>query len=132
MKPFLFIALMLLSNDVAYAEWILLTTDGKGNAVYTDPETVRRNGNLVNIWVLLDSHTVHETIEGVPFLSSRTLHQYDCRKGRFRFLGFSLFSDNMGSGQIIHSNREILDWEPVPQKGVARRLLKFVCQRNDY
>ena len=129
LKQFLLVGLILVSQGVAYAEWTLFTTDGKGNAVYTDPDTISRKGQLVRIWVLLDSNTVHETIDGVAFLSSRTLHQYDCEKARFRFLAFSLFSGSMGGGQLIHSNHNVLDWEPVPPKGVARRLLKTVCKK---
>jgi surface-adhesin protein E len=129
MKHFFLIGLLLLSNELAYAEWTLFTTDGKGNTIYTDPNTVRRKGSLVKIWVLIDSNSVRETIEGVSFLSSRTLHQYDCEKGRFRFLAFALFSGNMGSGQMVHSNTHVLEWEPVPQKGSALRLLKWVCKK---
>jgi Surface-adhesin protein E len=126
---FFLITLLVLSNGPAYAEWKLFTTDGKGNTVYTDPDTILRKGNLVKIWVLIDSNTVHETIEGVSFLSSRTLHQYDCEKGRFRFLAFALFSGNMGSGQMVHSNHHVLEWEPVPPKGAGPRLLKWVCKK---
>ena len=128
MRIFLVILLILLGNAFsAYADWVGFTEDGKGNTVYIDPDTIHRKGKLVKIWVLLDARTPHETIEGTPFLSSRTLHQYDCEKARFRFLAFLLFSGNMGSGQTVHANHTILDWEPVPAKGVARRVLERVC-----
>ena len=122
--------LLLLASESAYGEWTVFATDGKGNTVYIDRESVLRKGNTVKIWVLLDGATVHETVEGRPFLSSRTLHQYDCQKERFRFLGFALFSEHMGSGQLVESNQYALDWERVPPKGSARRLLDFVCNKN--
>jgi hypothetical protein len=127
---FLMALLLLLTSESAYAEWTFFATDGKGNTVYIDRQTVLRKGNTVKIWVLLDGTTVHETVEGRPFLSSRTLHQYDCQKERFRFLAFALFSQNMGSGQMVESNHYVLDWERVPVKGSARRLLDFVCNKT--
>jgi Surface-adhesin protein E len=129
MKGFLLITLLVLSIGPAYAEWTRFATDGKGNTIYIDPQTILRKGNLVKIWVLIDAKTPHETIEGVLFLSSRTLHQYDCGKERFRFLMFALFSGNMGSGQMVHSNLYLLEWESVPRKGTARRLLSMVCKK---
>jgi hypothetical protein len=129
MKRLVLITLFVLSTGSAHAEWTFFATDGKGNTVYIDRDTVSRKGSLVRIWVLLDAMTVHETLEGVPFLSSRTLHQYNCEKERFRFLTFSLFSGNMASGQMVHSDHYILDWEPVPPKGSARRLLNWVCKK---
>jgi hypothetical protein len=129
MKRFLLITLLTLGGGPAYGEWTFFTKDGKGNTVYIDRGTVLRKGKFVKIWVLLDSTTVRETVEGVPFLSSRTLHQYNCEKERFRFLAFTLFSGNMGSGQMVHAEHYVLEWEPVPSKGSARRLLSLVCKK---
>jgi hypothetical protein len=94
----LLLTVLVTSTGIAYAEWRFLTTDGKGNTVYFDPETVFRNGSLVRVSVLLDTMTARETLEGSSFLSSRSQHQYDCEKDRFRLLSFALFSGNMGSG----------------------------------
>jgi len=129
MKGFVLITLLVLSNGPAYAEWTRFAIDGKGNTIYIDPESILRNGNLVKLWVLMDAKTPNETIDGVSFLSSRTLHQYDCRNERFRFLLFILFSGNMGSGHVVHSYNYVLDWESVPPKGAARRLLNSVCKK---
>jgi len=124
-------ALLVLASESAYGDWSLFATDGKGNTVYIDRDTALRKGSIVKIWVLLDGRTVHETVEGKPFLSSRTLHQYDCQKERFRFLSYALFSENMGSGQVVESSHSMLEWERVPPKGSARRLLNFVCKKNE-
>jgi len=128
-KLFFVLTLLALDNGAAYAEWIFLTTDGKGNTVYFDPDTVVRKGAIGKISVLLDATNVQETLEGRAFRSSRTLHEYDCSKERFRFLAFALFSDNMGSGQSVSTNYTIFDWELVPRKGAVRRLLELVCHK---
>ena len=130
MRVFVVTLIIMLTHGSASAEWIGFSMDGKGNTVYIDQDSVARKGKLVKIWVMLDGAAVRETMDGVAFLSSRTLHQYDCEKERFRFLAFALFSGNMGSGQMVHANHTILDWEPVPPKGVARRLLERVCKKE--
>jgi surface-adhesin protein E len=104
--------------------------DGKGNTVYFDPETVSRSANFVKVWVLLDAITARETLEGSSFLSSRVLHQYDCGKKRFRFLAFALFSGKMGTGQLVATEHYPFEWERVPPKGSAHRLLELVCSTS--
>lgn len=125
----LVVTVLLLSEKPSYAEWVFVTTDGKGNTMYWDADSIRRKGNIANVWVLLDTSTVRETIEGVPFRSSRTLHQVDCGKERFRVVAFTLFSGNMGSGQLVASSQYMLGWERVRSEGSARRLLKLVCEK---
>lgn len=126
--PLLLIVLVL-SGTPSYAEWVFVTTDGKGNTMYLDADSIRRKGNIAKVWVLLDTSIARETMEGVPFRSSRTLHQVDCGKERFRVVAFTLFSGNMGSGQLVASSQYMLEWERVPSEGSARRLLKLVCEK---
>ncbi|HKY71897.1 MAG TPA: surface-adhesin E family protein [Nitrospira sp.] len=123
--------LLALANGIAHAEWKFLTTDGKGNTVYFDPETVSRSGSFAKVWVLLDAITAHETLEGSSFLSSRTLHQYDCAKKRFRFLAFALFSGKMGTGQLVATDHYLFGWERIPSKGSTHRLLELVCRTSE-
>ncbi len=55
MKRLLLITLLVLSNGSAYAEWLYV---GKGvesgMTTYADPDTIRREGNLVTLWQLTD------------------------------------------------------------------------------
>ena len=116
---------------MAHADWRFLTADRKGNTVYFDPETVARSGNFAKVWVLFDAITARETLEGSTFLSSRTLHQYECAKKRFRFLAFALFSGKMGTGQLVATDHYLFEWERVPSKGSAHRLLELVCSKSE-
>ncbi len=57
MKQLLLITLLVLSHGPAYAEWVVVENNyllpGK-QTVYVDPDTIRREGNLVTMWQLTD------------------------------------------------------------------------------
>ena len=70
-KGFLFlITLLLLSSSPAYAEWVLVSAAEHGMTVYADPDTIRRKGELVNMWSLYDFKT-EQYVRGVLLLSSK-------------------------------------------------------------
>ena len=57
MKPLLLIALLVLSSVPVYAEWMAVEKDYLSpglQTVYVDPDTIRRDGNLVTLWQLID------------------------------------------------------------------------------
>jgi hypothetical protein len=63
MKRLLLITLLLLSSGPVYAEWVLLNqNDQTGLTVYVDPDTIRRKGALVKMWILSDYKTVQTDV----------------------------------------------------------------------
>lgn len=73
-RPFLtlslaLITLLVLRSGPVYAEWVLTGSNGeKGMTVYVDPDTIRRKGNLVKMWVLSDYKTI-QSVAGDSFLT---------------------------------------------------------------
>jgi hypothetical protein len=55
----LLITLLVLNSSPAYAEWVWIsfTKSEGGYDVYADPDTIRRKGDLVKMWVLYDYKT---------------------------------------------------------------------------
>ncbi|WP_371263955.1 surface-adhesin E family protein [Nitrosomonas sp. Nm58] len=47
---------------------------------------------------------------GIEFLSSKYQKEYDYKQERARMLAFTLFSSNMGEGQVVSSNSDPDDW----------------------
>ena len=121
------IALLALSSGPVYAGWVLTSGDDEaGLAVYVDPATLRRNGNLAKMWQLYDYKTV-QTVAGDSFLSIKRFNEYDCTKERTRMLGYTWFSGNMGNGNVVYSTTEQLPWEPVVTRTINRSLWKVAC-----
>lgn len=71
--------------------------------MYVDTDTIRRKGDMVNWWELMDRKTVR-TVAGTWFLSVKAQHEFDCAEERHRSLTFTDFSGNMGNGNVVFSD----------------------------
>lgn len=127
----LLIVFLVLSYGSVYAEWVLLTqTNQEGPAVYADPSTIRREGNLVKMWALYDFKTIR-TVEGISYLSYKVHREYDCTEERIRYLAFTFFSGNMGSGKVAPTTSdEQQGWEPVQPDSINQILVKAACAKQ--
>jgi hypothetical protein len=126
----LLIALMILSSQPVYAEWVLVSGDDEvGLKVYVDPATLRRNGTLAKMWQLFDYKTV-QTVAGDSLLSMKRFNEYDCTDERTRVLGYTWFSGNMGNGNVVYSTMEQLPWEPAVPRTINRTLWKVACEKK--
>ncbi len=96
MKRLLLITLLVLSRGPAYAEWMAVEKtylpSGK-QTVCVDRDTIRREGNLVTLWQLIDFKWMQGNV-GMGclgfgphrFLSTKTHKQFDCAAKRLRLL----------------------------------------------
>ena len=126
----LLITFLVLSSGPVYAEWVLVSgDDAAGLAVYVDPATIRRNGNLAKMWQLYDYKTV-QTVAGDSLLSIKRFNEYDCTEERTRMLGYTWFSGNMGLGTVAYSTTEKLQWEPVAPRSINHTLWKVACNKK--
>ena len=125
MKGFLLITLLVLSSGPSYAEWVFVSgDDDAGMTVYVDPDTIRRNGDLVKMWYLSD----RKTIEG--YGSIKTQREYDCAEARHRLLAASIFSGHMGQGQVLDDNLKEGQWVPVAPESSGHALWKLACGKK--
>jgi len=124
------IILLLLSSGPAYAEWVLYGTTNEGmHTIYVDPDTIRRKGDLVKMWVLTD-FTTAVTVEGSGILSVKTQEEYDCQEERKRTLASTFFSGHMGSRTVNYSNVDEGKWAPVAPDSVTQGLWKLACAKK--
>jgi hypothetical protein len=123
-----FSILLVLSSAPAYAEWAQVgTTDDA--TVYADPDTIRRKGNLVKMWILYDFKAT-QTVLNKSYLSSRSQDEYDCTEDRHRALATTSFSGNTGSGKVRSSYSIKGKWEPVPPGTITQALWKVACDKQ--
>lgn len=122
--------LLVLSREPVYAEWLLVSgDDAAGLAVYIDTGTIRQNGNLAKMWQLYNYKTV-QRVAGDALLSFKRFNEYDCKEQRTRMLGYTWFSGNMGSGQVVYSTTEAQQWEPVVSGSINHTLWKVACSKK--
>lgn len=129
MKRLLLITFLLLSSAPAYAEWVGIGTSNNGATVYVDPDTIRRKGDLVKMWILYDFKST-QTVLNKSYSSSRSQDEYDCTKDRHRALAITSFSGNMGSGTVRSSYSIKGKWEPVPPGTITQTLWKVACDKQ--
>lgn len=122
--------LLTLSSGAAYAGWVLTSGDDEaGLTVYVDPGSIRRNGNLAKMWQLFDYKTV-QTVAGDSLLSIKRFNEYDCTEESTRLLGYTWFSGNMGTGKVVYSTAEKLQWELATPRSINHTLWKVACSKK--
>ena len=124
MKKLVFIPLLI--SAPALAEWTSVGgTDDFDN--YADLATIRKKGDTVKMWVLIDFKTA-QRIGRKTRLSSKRQDECDCDGERSRTLYFSWHSGNMGGGNVVHSNASPSEWQPVAPESIDEGLWKIACK----
>ena len=129
MKRLLLITFLLLSSGPAYAEWVSVAEADDGMTVYVDRDTIRRKGNLVEMWLLYDYKTVRAG-EQHHIVSVKMQSEYDCPEERFRTRAILEYSGNMGRGKVVFTDSNKGTWKPVAPGSPAQALLKVACDKK--
>ncbi len=134
MKRLLLITLLVLSHGPAYAEWVAVENNyllpGR-QTVYVDPNTIRREGNLVTLWQLTDFVWMQGSRKGFSrFLSTTTHKQFDCAAKRLRLLAYTEFSRRMEIGIAYDGCVDQDTWIPVEPESLIQPLWEVACNQQ--
>lgn len=114
----------------AMAEWVYVTETKKeeekadGFIAYADPASIRKTGNRVKMWSLVDYKI---TMEEIGVTSSKSQDEYDCKEKKQRVLFISFYSGHMGKGETVVIHNERGDWKPTSPGSANEAILKFAC-----
>jgi len=114
---------LLLATSSAWAGWVQVGQVDSSD-FYIDPETIRKDGNLVKVWQMSDLKK--QTKEGV--LSRRGRFEYDCKQERFRTLSITTHSEPMAGGETLDSLTPNGNWLDIPPSSAVAAILKIVCR----
>jgi hypothetical protein len=127
----LLITLLVLSSGPVYAEWVVVSGNDKtGMTVYVDPDTIRRKGDLVKVWQLIDFKTMQGGRSPGRFLSTKFQKQFDCAEERLRLLACTDFSGNMGTGEPADAYVDEGNWVPVEPDSINQALWEVACNKQ--
>ncbi len=130
-KRLLLSTILFLSTVQAHAEWVAVEKDyllTGLQTVYVDPDTIRREENLVTLWQLIDFTWMQGNPRGTPrFLSTMTHKQFDCAEKRLRLLAFIEFSRPMGTGIRNDGLVDKGNWIPVEPESINHALWELAC-----
>ena len=129
MRRSVLMTLLLFVSGSADAEWAQVG----GNQIstfYADPATIRKAGDMAKMWDLIDFKTVQARPYGTPYLSQKTQQEYDCNERRARIIDLLRYSENMGNGEITHSDSDPGKWEPAPPGSASEALWDLACGKR--
>ena len=130
----LLLTLLFLNSVPAYAEWVAVEETPGLRTVYVDSDTIRREGNLVTLWLLMDFKWMQGNVgmgrfglDPSRFLSTKTQMQFDCAEKRLRLLAYSEFLRHMGTGRRNDGYVDTGNWVPVKPDSMNQALWEDAC-----
>jgi len=129
----LLITLLVMSSGPVYAEWVAVEKTYRLPGIqtlYVDPDTIRREGNLVTLWQLIDFKTMQGGRSPCRFFSTKTHKQFDCAEKRLRLLAFTEFSRHMGTGIPANGYVDKDNWIPVEPDSTSQALWEIACGKE--
>jgi hypothetical protein len=121
--------LLAVASNSAAAAWVEVSDD-EADTFYADPATIRKAGNMVKMWTLIDFKTVQVIGKGKSYLSMRRKAEYDCKEEQARTVYLSWHPGNMSGGDAVHSDADPGKWRPVPPGSVTEILWKIACGKQ--
>jgi len=128
-EAILLIMLAIVSSSAA-AEWLEAGSNEIGAIYYADPATIRRAGDRVKMWNLVDYKTARVSSRGMPYMSMKAHVEYDCREERVRTLYYSIHSRNMARGKSVFSDDDPAKWSPVLRGTIQEDLWGIACGKR--
>lgn len=129
MRKLIVLLLLAMLSGGAAADWVVVNLSDDGMVAYADPATIRKSGNMVRMWNLMDFKTA-ELMGDRGFLSQKSQQEYDCKNERIRLIYFTWHSGNMGKGNVVHTVNRTTDWHPVSPGSINEDLWRLACGKN--
>ncbi len=125
-KLLLGLALSLVAT-AASAQWVEVTSDGRGSILYADPTTKKRTRNFVRIWTLID-YAKPRPLADTVYQSRRGYEQVDCSERTVQTLQSTSFAGKMATGEILSMSDDPGTKSFVEPRSIAERLFDFACK----
>lgn len=104
---------------------------GRGGPVvlYVDPSSIRKEGKMVKMAMLLDYKEPRAEAYGTAN-SMMSIDEYDCAGNRSRTLYVSEHPGNMGQGKAIAAESRTGDWVQVPPGALSETASMVACGKT--
>ncbi len=113
----------------AAAEWTLLGGTPAIYSAYADKASVKRTGNIVQMFGLYDFIMADVAVDGQPHESTVVLREYDCSVPRVRLLAYVDYAGHMGEGKIVSrpDGRPPARWDEVVAGSIDEAFTRMAC-----
>jgi hypothetical protein len=125
MSKIILMMLLLMSNS-AMAGWSKVTVNEEVT-IYAELSSLNKSNDKVKMWDLTD---LKSKSTANKFQSIKTFHEYDCKLQKSRILAYTMYSGNMGNGNVLSSSNYAHDWLPVKSGGGVMILWNTACGKK--
>ncbi len=116
-----------LLTGAAQAEWIMLGRT-ENFRIYLEQKQILRNGDLAQIWQLMDFTVAQWADPQTAVWSIKTLAEYDCAEPRFRTLVSEAYSEQMSLGKLVAKEQAAEpQWEHIEAGGPPDKIRQVAC-----
>jgi hypothetical protein len=123
MKKFVLLFLIAFSS-FANAEWKFIVNNQSGtDRYYIDESTLKKQGTYFRAWFMVDYTAKNE----YGNRSHKVLQEIDC-EGRIRWIYFTSYEGNMGSGKVNAQLEADPKWFIATPGDINNALIKYVCR----
>ncbi|MFA7281956.1 MAG: surface-adhesin E family protein [Sterolibacterium sp.] len=133
MRKIIVMLLLVALDGSAMAEWTKVTEEKDGSAVYySDTSSIQNSsGGLITIWELNDFKDQDDN----GSKSTKIQAEYNCVNEQFRVHSVTVYSQNMGRGEVIAAlSPSDTKYQPISpdsaESAVAYAMLKFACGKK--
>ena len=131
----LLITPLFLSTVPAYAEWVAIDKKYQSpglQTVYIDSATIRREGHLVTLMILVDWTWMQGNRSPSRFSSTKITRQFDCAEKSLRSLAFTDYYGHMGTGRPTGGSGYTSEghWVPVEPESLNQGLWEVACGKQ--
>lgn len=111
----------------AKAEWIVLGRT-ENFRIFLEQKQILRNGDLAQIWQLMDFTVAQWADPQTVVWSIKTLAEYDCKEPRFRTLVNEAYSEQMSLGKLVAKEQPAEpQWERIEAGGPPDKIRQVAC-----
>ncbi|WP_156901638.1 surface-adhesin E family protein [Azohydromonas australica] len=126
MKAALMLVATLTATAPTWGAWTALGQDDAKAVWYVDPETVRVEGSVRQVWALKDMAQPVTDFD----LSMQFLYEIDCAGRRHRLVQYQAYKGRMGGGDPTRGGMVFGDWMTAGPGTVGGGITKAVCNRS--
>jgi hypothetical protein len=117
---------------VSWAEWEEKVSDGISK-IYFNKSTIRKNGQIIKMWVLEDFVTVQRISDGRKYKSSKVYHAIDCKSEMRAIASIVFYESEFGGGKVIvslYNQEKNWNWKPIVPDSISEMMLKVACGKK--
>jgi hypothetical protein len=128
MKKLLFILFLFIASPAYSQLWEAVTSSDGQNIYSYDPASIKREGDIVTYWELVD-YSIPWKSGNLTIVSSKTKVVQDCKNNKYKISDLIDYDARKGKGNIVNVEMQRqTDWYQGAEGTVTDEMMKLVCK----